>query len=129
MIFTEAWLSDEPAALPTGTTFDAIRVCEHHGEAALQRMTDFGATIGTIVGDHDQWWFLIPPGHGDEPWPQIAHHLGKNSWLTVPALKSGATDRGELRWVRRTDRENLQEFTEPLLLRTVLDLISTGTGN
>lgn len=125
MLFDAFWdgRRTQPATFPTGEAFDAVRVAEHHGRAAAQRITTFGSHLGAIVADTDadQWLFIIAPG-SDARWPPIAHHLEAGGHLTLPPPPPLTSEHAPLCWVP-TGTPHGGPFTCALVLHTVLDLL------
>jgi hypothetical protein len=128
MIIASSWLSDEPATLPTGTDFDAVRLAQRHGQAAISHLKNFGveSRIGPIVADHDQWYVLLEAGSNDEPWPDIVHYCGEGSTVTLPPPQSTASDPAGLRWIRSLQDAGERWFSDSMTLRTVLEVVAAN---
>ncbi|MBB0243519.1 hypothetical protein FNQ90_05195 [Streptomyces alkaliphilus] len=122
------WPAAGPAALACGNTFDAVRVAEHHARAVISRLEAFGLgrRVGAVLAHHDQVYFFVPPARDDaEPWPDLVRYCGAGSFVTVPPRHHTHRGPGGLRWLKVPVLSDEPCLSEPLILRTALEVLRT----
>jgi hypothetical protein len=122
----------QPAAsilLPTGRTFDAVRVPETAGFLALARMERMAVTLGpvTLAPDRRMYFFVLPGAAAKVPdlvralgWAPASLDLaalGEGAYVAAPPTRFGS--RGAVQWACRPTQANrwlpdAEELVPPL---------------
>lgn len=128
LLFQHTWLDPGPASLPAGVRWDAVRVTEALGKAALAHLRRFGlaSRIGAVLAHGHSWWFIIRPDADPAPWPPNSKYLSTGSFLAIPnPAREHAPNHGSgLRWIKAPSGEAAEVFTDEPTLRTVLEVLN-----